>query len=50
MEIDVDDVPWKDELFSAKPHVEAGLLKLPDGPGWGGDLNEEVIAAHPWPR
>ena len=47
MEIDVDDVPWKDDLVTVPPVVRDGYLLVPDGPGWGTDLNEAAIAAHP---
>lgn len=50
MEIDVDDVPWKDDLLTTAVQVEAGHVLMPTGPGWGGDVNEEVLRAHPWPR
>ena len=23
-------------------------MTVPSGPGWGGDINEEVAKAHPW--
>ena len=46
MEIDIDDVPWKDEVVSP-PAIEAGHLILPDAPGWGVDVNEAAIRAHP---
>ena len=47
MEIDVDDVPWKDDIVTYVPEIEDGYLKLPKGPGWGTELNEDVIRAHP---
>jgi L-alanine-DL-glutamate epimerase-like enolase superfamily enzyme len=47
MEIDIDDVAWKDALVSAPPVIEAGELLIPTGPGWGASVNEEVIRAHP---
>ncbi|MCY4222552.1 MAG: mandelate racemase/muconate lactonizing enzyme family protein [Thiotrichales bacterium] len=47
MEIDIDDVPWKDDLVTVVPEIEDGRLLLPPGPGWGTDLNEEAIRAHP---
>ena len=47
MEIDIDDVPWKDDLVTAPPVVEDGHLIIPDGPGWGADVNEEAVRAHP---
>lgn len=47
MEIDVDDVPWKDDLLTWRPEVTNGELALPPGPGWGARLNDEVMEAHP---
>lgn len=48
MEIDVDDVPWREELVTVLPRIENGYMQIPTGPGWGTDLNEEVARAHPW--
>ncbi|MCY4503614.1 MAG: mandelate racemase/muconate lactonizing enzyme family protein, partial [Alphaproteobacteria bacterium] len=47
MEIDIDDVPWKDDLVTVPPQIENGELILPTGPGWGADVNEEAVRAHP---
>jgi L-alanine-DL-glutamate epimerase-like enolase superfamily enzyme len=47
MEIEVDDVPWKDELVTAPPVIENGALVVPTAPGWGADVNEEAVRAHP---
>ena len=47
-EIDIDDVPWKDELVTVPPTIVDGYLQIPTGPGWGTDLNEEVARAHAW--
>ena len=49
-EIDVDDVPWRDELFTHLPEVQNGSLKIPTRPGWGTDVNEKVLAKHKWPK
>ncbi len=49
MEIDIDDVPWKDDLTTHVPDIVDGYMKTPTRPGWGTDLNEEVAKAHPWP-
>jgi len=46
MEIDIDDVPWKDEVVS-RPTIEAGHLVMSDAPGWGVEVNEAAIRAHP---
>jgi L-alanine-DL-glutamate epimerase-like enolase superfamily enzyme len=47
MEYEADDVPWKDDLVTTPPVVENGELVLPSGPGWGADVNEEAVRAHP---
>jgi L-alanine-DL-glutamate epimerase-like enolase superfamily enzyme len=49
LEIDVDDVPWRDELVSAVPEIAGGDLRVPTGPGWGVEIVEDVLRAHPWP-
>jgi L-alanine-DL-glutamate epimerase-like enolase superfamily enzyme len=48
MEIDIDDVPWKDELTTAVPENKYGYMTIPAGPGWGTENNEELARAHPW--
>jgi len=48
MEIDVDDVPWKDELVDVPPVVAEGELVIPTRPGWGADLDEAVAREHVW--
>ena len=50
MEIDIDDVPWKDELVDHPPVIERGELVIPTRPGWGADLNEEVARKHVWEK
>ncbi|MDA8219532.1 MAG: mandelate racemase/muconate lactonizing enzyme family protein [Dehalococcoidales bacterium] len=50
LEIDIDDVPWKDDLITEPLEIEEGHLVLPKRPGWGADLNEKEVAKHPWPR
>ena len=47
MEIDPDVVPWYDELVTVQPRIENGYLHLPTGPGWGTEINEEAVRAHP---
>jgi L-alanine-DL-glutamate epimerase-like enolase superfamily enzyme len=49
MEIDIDDVPWKDDLITAPLDIVDGYLRIPTRPGWGADLNEAELARHPWP-
>ncbi|MCB0106769.1 MAG: hypothetical protein KDE53_12690, partial [Caldilineaceae bacterium] len=48
MESEVEDVPWKEELITALPHIVEGEMITPTGPGWGADIVEEVARAHPW--
>lgn len=47
MEIDVDSVAWRDDLFTNAPVIEDGELILPTGPGWGVEVNEAAVRAHP---
>jgi L-alanine-DL-glutamate epimerase-like enolase superfamily enzyme len=47
-EIDVDDVPWREGLVTAQPEVRDGELVIPDGPGWGVEIVEDVLREHPW--
>jgi galactonate dehydratase len=49
MEIEVDDVPWKNDLVTRPPAIEHGYLKIPTGPGWGAEIDEGVLREHPWP-
>lgn len=47
MEIDIEDVPWKDDLVDKVPVIENGELLIPTGIGWGAEVNEDAIRAHP---
>jgi L-alanine-DL-glutamate epimerase-like enolase superfamily enzyme len=47
METDIDAVPWRDELISAPPVIEDSAMLLPTGPGWGVEVNEAAVRAHP---
>jgi L-alanine-DL-glutamate epimerase-like enolase superfamily enzyme len=47
MEIDPDTVPWYDELVTVPPVIRDGHLLLPGGPGWGAEVNEAAVRAHP---
>jgi L-alanine-DL-glutamate epimerase-like enolase superfamily enzyme len=46
-EVDIDSVSWRDELFVNAPVIENGELLLPTGPGWGVDVNDAAVRAHP---
>ena len=47
METDIDAVPWRDELVDAPPVIENGEFVLPNRPGWGMEVNEAGVRAHP---
>ena len=46
------DVPWWEDLVIGpeKPLVKAGFVRVPDRPGLGIELNEEVVRAPSGPR
>jgi galactonate dehydratase len=41
------DAPWRDELAQPPITVAGGKVRLPQGPGLGIELDEEVARAHP---
>jgi galactonate dehydratase len=41
------DVPWRCDLTPGAPRVRQGHYDLPSGPGWGTDVDEDLIRAHP---
>ena len=43
-------LPWKDDLLTETLEIENGEVIIPNRPGWGGDLNEEVAREHVWER
>ena len=47
MEIDPDTVPWYGDLVTTKPVIRDGHLLLPEGPGWGTEIDEAAVRAHP---
>jgi len=50
MEVDVDDIPLREQLVSNTPAITNGRMAIPSGPGWGTEINEEVLRAHPWKK
>ena len=48
LEIDIDDVPWKNDLVTTVPEISDGYMNVPTTPGWGTDLNLESIQDHLW--
>jgi L-alanine-DL-glutamate epimerase-like enolase superfamily enzyme len=47
MEFEADDVPWKYDLITKHLQVKDGHLAVPEGVGWGADVNEAAVKAHP---
>jgi galactonate dehydratase len=41
------DVPWRCDLTPGTPRVNNGYYDLPTGAGWGVDVDEDLIRAHP---
>lgn len=50
MEIEVDDVPWKDDLLTVPRRIENGRLMVPETPGWGATIDEDALAEHRWAK
>lgn len=47
MEYDVDDVPWKNEFLTKPLVIENGDVIIPQGPGWGTEVDEAALKKHP---
>jgi L-alanine-DL-glutamate epimerase-like enolase superfamily enzyme len=47
LEMDVDNVTWENDFVTEAPRVDGGRLSLPVQPGWGVDVNETAVRAHP---
>jgi len=47
VEFDVEDVPWKAEFLTGPLLLEDGHLLVPQGPGWGIDVDEAFVRSHP---
>lgn len=47
MEYEVDEVPWARDFLTCPPVVEDGRLQVPTAPGWGSDVVEDALRAHP---
>lgn len=48
MEVDIDDVPWKDEIVDEIPVIKDGRIYLNDKPGWGINLVEDQLKKYKW--
>lgn len=40
------EVPWRAELLSPAEHFENGYIRVPEQPGLGHSLNENILKAH----
>ncbi len=47
VEYDPEDVPWKPQFLKAPLTVENGDLLVPQGPGWGIDVDEAFVRSRP---
>ncbi len=47
LEFRVGDVPWRDEVVDPPIRIEGGVMQVPDGPGLGIALREDVARRHP---
>ena len=50
MEIDIDDVPWKDEMIGGPLDIKNGVVDIPTGPGWGVDIDTSIFEKHAWQK
>ena len=41
------DVPWRCDLTPGTPRVKNGYYEIPTGAGWGVEVDQSLIAAHP---
>ena len=41
------DVPWRHDVTPNAPRVVDGFYEVPTGPGWGVEVDEAVLRAHP---
>lgn len=46
MEVDIDRLPWDNDLFTAIPKYRDGHLQLPTTPGWGCEPDETQLDRH----
>ena len=47
-EIDIGRCALKDDLVTERLEFDSGCVVIPNRPGWGADLNEEVARKHVW--
>jgi len=47
LEFRIGDVPWRDTVITPAIKIENGVMHLPEGPGLGIQLNEDIALEHP---
>ena len=47
MEYRADEAPWTRDFLTQPVVIENGEMVLPTRPGWGADIDEDALAAHP---
>ena len=47
MEFVVDEVPWMNDFMTHPLEFENSQMLVPQRPGWGSDINEAALRAHP---
>ena len=46
-EVFINFLPLYNDVLTEPIVIEDGQMKMPEGPGWGTDIREDVIEAHP---
>ena len=46
LEYQWNEVPWRSELIDPPERFSAGTIQVPDGPGFGIELNDSAVRAH----
>ena len=47
LELRHDEAPWTRNFVTRCPEVVDGQMHIPTAPGWGAEVNEEAVRAHP---
>lgn len=47
LELRPDEAPWTRAFVTRVPVVAQGELQIPDTPGWGAEVDEDVLRQHP---
>ncbi|MDX3906321.1 MAG: mandelate racemase/muconate lactonizing enzyme family protein [Pigmentiphaga sp.] len=47
MELRYDEAPWTHGFLTHPLQIDEGCVRVPERPGWGTDIDEEALRAHP---